>query len=422
MKRSDVIGDAYRPQIQALPREEIRALQESRLRDLIRRVFDQPVPFFRRKLESAGIGPDDVKTLDDLVAVPRTTKQELRDSEAASPPLGDYRGAPLERCVRLSTSTGTTGRPTIIPFTRHDLEVEYDAAGRSFWRQGYRPGQVITHAHPGGLNGGQALLGGAIEAFGGVNVAVGPPSTRPEAENAIRLWKELQPGRYDMMFGPALHSFWETAREMGIDPEAELGMAPPQELPPFRTVSAGIECFAFLGSACGEGRGSHVCEDEAIVEAVDASTGEPVPDGDRGHLVVTSLTKDNFLLRYDLEDLVRLDRSACPCGETHLRAFWDGREKDLVRAGGRDLLPMDVWLVLRGFEEVRYPAVEYQLVRTADTSSLAVRVEADRPGEALAEGLKEALRSALQVPVRLEVLGRGALPRAAYKPTLVVDE
>src|SRR6266567_3509373 len=139
VKRSDVIGDAYRPQIQALPREEIRALQESRLRDLIRRVFDQPVPFFRRKLESAGIGPDDVKTLDDLVAVPRTTKQELRDSEAESPPLGDYRGAPLERCVRLSTSTGTTGRPTIIPFTRHDLEVEYDAAGRSFWRQGYRP-------------------------------------------------------------------------------------------------------------------------------------------------------------------------------------------------------------------------------------------------------------------------------------------
>ena len=409
----------YRPDVQTLPRDQIRALQEVRLRVLIARAFE--VPFWRRLLDGAGIGPDDVKTLDDLRRIPRTTKQNLRESEERTPPLGDYRGAPVSATVRLSTSTGTTGRPTITLFTPHDLDVEYDAACRSFARQGYKRGDIVTHAHPGGLNGGAALLGGAIEAFGCLNVSVGPPMSRADAERAITLWRELRPTRYEM-FGPALHTFWETAKSMGLDPVADLGMPPPAEMPPWRTVSAGLECFAFLGSSCGEMRGAHVCEDEAIVEAIAPSTGESVPDGTRGHLVVTPLTKDNFLLRYDLEDLVRLDHSVCECGETHVRAFWDGRSKDVVKAGDRQLLPIDVWLILREVEEVSRPAVEYQLVRTADTSRLRVRVEAEAPGAKLGARLDALLGERLGVPVSVELLVSGALPRPAYKPAPVVDE
>ena len=411
----------FRPDVQALPRGQIRALQEQRLRALIARVFSQPVPFFKRLLEGAEIAPDDVKTLDDLRRVPRITKQDLRDSEELHPPLGDYRGAPVEDCIRLSTSTGTTGRPTISLFTARDLAVEYDAACRSFARQGYRPGDIVTHAHPGGLNGGAALLGGAIEAYGALNVPVGPPMSRADAERAISLWRELRPNRFEM-FGPALHTFWETAREMGLDPAADLGMSPPADMPPWRTVSAGLECFAFLGSSCAEFLGSHVCEDEAIVESIDPSTGEAVPDGTRGHLVVTTLTRDNFLLRYDLEDLVRLDRSPCPCGETHLRAYWDGRAKDVVPAGGKDVLPIDVSTVLREIEEVSRPAAEYQLVRSADASALRVRVEAREPTPALSDRVGALLTERLGVPVRLELLAAGALPRPAYKPAPVVDE
>jgi phenylacetate-CoA ligase len=385
-------------------------------------VFDQPVPFFKRKLDEAGVGPDDVKTLDDLPKVPRTTKDELRTSEAAHPPLGDYRGAGLGDCIRLSTSTGTTGKPTVIVFTPHDLDVEYDAACRMFTRQGYRRGEeVVTHAHPGGLNGGQALLGGAFERFGALNIPVGPPMSRADAERAIALWKEIRPTRYEM-FGPALHTFWETAVDMGLDPERDLGMTRPEDLPPFRTVSAGLDAFAFLGSACDENNGSHVCEDEAIVEVVDAETGEPLPDGARGRFVVTSLTKDNFLLRYDLEELATLDRSPCPCGETHVRAFWHGREKDLVPVGERQLLPMDVEIVLRRIEEISTPAVEYQLVRGGDAKELHVRVEAPDPSEALGARVTRDLGDALAVPVRLELLPSGSLPRPFYKPLRVVDE
>jgi phenylacetate-CoA ligase len=119
------------------------------VREAIRRVFDRPTPFFQRKLAEAGIaGPDDVKTLDALDAVPLTVKQELRDSEAAHPPVGDYRGSDLRENIRLGTSTGTTGTPTVILWTRHDLLVELEAGARVFWRQGTRPGMIVTHAHP----------------------------------------------------------------------------------------------------------------------------------------------------------------------------------------------------------------------------------------------------------------------------------
>jgi phenylacetate-CoA ligase len=414
-------GTLHRPDVQTLPRERIRALQEERLRAVIGRAVEQPVPFFARKLARAGVGTDDVKTLDDLRHVPRTVKQELRDAEAAHPPLGDYRGASQRECVRLSTSSGTTGRPTIMLFTQHDLAVEYDAAGRMFARQGYKPGEIITHAHPAGLNGGAALLGGAIEAYGALNVSVGPPATPRDAEAAVRLWQELKPDRYEM-FGPALHTFWETAKSLGLDPEKDLGMAPPADMPLWRTVSAGIDCFAFLGSACDAASGAHVCEDEAIVEAVDPASGEPVPDGRRGHLVVTTLTKDNFMLRYDLEDLVRLDRSGCACGETHLRAFWDGRAADVVTVAGRELLPVDVQVVLSRFEEITLPALEFQMVRRANADRLEVRAETPAPAEPLRAAAADALHVALDVPVDLVLLETGALPRPAYKPLRVVDE
>lgn len=405
---------------QTMARGELCALQEERLRALVRRIFDQPIEFFRVKLVAAGIGADDVKSLDDLARIPRTSKQELREDEAAHPPLGSYRGSRPPNGVRLSTSTGTTGRPTITLFTQQDLDVEYEAGARMFFRQGYRPGQIITHAHPGGLNGGAALLGGAIERFGCLNVPVGPPASTVDAQRAVAVWNALRPDHYEI-FGPALHTFWDAAVEMGLDPH-EIGMKPPSEVPPYRTISAGIECFAFLGSACAEHNGAHVCEDLAIVECVDPVSGDPVPDGTRGSLVVTTLTKDNPMLRYDLEDVVRLDRAPCPCGETHLRAFWEGRYADVVRAAGREVLPNDVWTALHDLPQVVEPALEYQIVRTSDESALRVRVETLHPAPEVERIVHARLGESLGVPVRLELMRSGELPRPVYKPLRVVDE
>jgi phenylacetate-CoA ligase len=123
-----------------------------------------------------------------------------------------------------------------------------------------------------------------------------------------------------------------------------------------------------------------------------------------------------------MEELVRLDSSPCPCGETHMRAWWDGRAKDAVSVGERFVMPMDVELVLRDIPEVSVPAVEYQLVRTKDTRSLLLRVETQEPADELAERLTGVLERELGVPVRLELLPSGALPRPSYKPLRVVDE
>src|SRR5207249_9708029 len=130
----------------------------------------------------------------------------------------------------------------------------------------------------------------------------------------------------------------------------------------------------------------------------------------------------NFVLRYDMEELVSLDRSPCSCGETHVRAFWFGREKDVVEVGDRQLLPLDVEVLLRRLEEISTPAVEYQLVRGGDPHELHVRVEAPAPSEELGAQLTALLGEELGVPVRLELLLSGALPRRAYKPLRVGDE
>src|SRR5207237_1092796 len=176
-----------------------------------------------RKLEAAGVGRADLRGLDDLALVPTTVKDELRRSEEEHPPFGDYRGAPIEACVRLGASTGTSGRPTLILWTRKD------------------------------------------------------------------------------------HAAAHAARARGVDPERDLNLRVAGDHPAeqYLMVSSGLEALPLLGSACDERDGAHLAEDLAIVEVIDRRTGRACGDGERGNLVVTVLEKDNFLLRYDLEDLVR---------------------------------------------------------------------------------------------------------------------
>src|ERR1043166_3949847 len=137
-------GALYESEIQTMPREQLVALQEERLRDAVRRMYE--MPFWRRKMDAAGMTPDDVKTRDDLLRVPRTIKDELRTSQAEHPPFGDYQSA--AGAIRLGTTTGTTGTPSIVLWTRRDLDLEHRAGARMFWRHGVRPGMKVAHSHP----------------------------------------------------------------------------------------------------------------------------------------------------------------------------------------------------------------------------------------------------------------------------------
>jgi phenylacetate-CoA ligase len=389
---------------QTLPPDTLAKLQTERLREAVEQAAR--APFFADRLAAAGVRPDDIREPADVALLPRFSKADIRESEQRTPPIGDYRPHGLDRAVRIAMSTGTTGRPTAMIWTRRDLGVECELSARNHYRHGIRPGMVVVSAHPGYLNGGQGLQQAAYEHLGCLLVSIGPPDSVDAAERALRSIAELPIDRWQL-FPSALLRLREAAARIGFD-----GLPEPEEIGPltqYTKISAGMECVAYLGSSCGRSDGSHLAEDYALVEAVDPVTGEPVPDGQRGQLVVTSLGRDNPMLRYDLEDVVRIDAGPCPCGETTRRGFWEGRAKDIVEVAGRQVLPIDVWRHLD-------PAAEYVIIRPERPADrLTVRVEGARD-----TAVEDALTEAVGVPVDVTWVGTGELPRAAYKAQRVV--
>ena len=417
----------YRPEIQTLPRERIAALQLERLQRLVARIWQRPIPFFRRKLESAQLTPRDLRSLDDLAAIPTTVKDDLRASEAEHPPLGDYRGSTMDECVRIGCSTGTSGRPTVIFWTRHDQAVDLEAVCRGRWRWGLRPGSSLAHGHPFGLYGGGISFSKGIEALGLLNVPCAPPTASAWTREVVRLLALVKPEHY-RFFGNAGAQFADAARAAGYDPERDLNLRVQGEDPKeqYKSVSAGLEALGMLGTACAEDDGAHVAEDLAIAEVIDRRSGRAVGDGARGNLVVTVLEKDNAFLRYDLQDIVRLHLRPCPCGETHKRLFYEGRVKDVVAVGGREILPIDVLLALLDCAALKDGAIEYQIVRRPGLRALPLRVEHRTAGTgqapAVTGAIAAAARARLGVPVEVELLAPNALPRFAFKAARVVDE
>jgi phenylacetate-CoA ligase len=405
-------------------------LQDERVRDLVRKVLETPVPLFQRKLAEAGItDARDVTGVDDLDRIPRTVKQDLRDSEAAAPPYGDYRFTSHRECVRLGQSTGTTGTPTLMLWTRHDIWVEYESAARNWWRNGWRPGQMATHAHPAYLYGGGAMLSGTYEYFGLLNVWVPPPDTDELAEQGIRTWIRLQP---DIPFvGFSLGRYFEVSAKLGLDPFKDVGLKIPS-LPGAGSskgmglMTAGLECYAYVGGPCGQGPGAHLHEDWAVVQAVDPDTGREVPEGEWGNLTVTTLDRDNGLIRYDLEEACSITREPCACGETTIRGFWGGRFKDLLACQGKRFLIGEVEHALRKVGDIATPSLEYVVVAPKiEAAPLLVRVEAGAEGGAaddVAARCVAAMKEFLGIDATVEVVPRESLPRSGYKATRVVDE
>jgi phenylacetate-CoA ligase len=418
------------PAVQTMDPDRLRALQEQRLGVLLSKIFDNPVPLFRDKLTAAGItSAHDIASLDDLRHVPLTLKQDLRDSEAQAPPWGTYRFTDPREAVRVGQSTGTTGIPTLSIWTRRDLWIEYESSARVWWRFGYRPGMIVTHAHPAYLYGGGPMLSGSYEYFGMLNVWVPPPDTDELAEQGLRFWTRVTP---DIPFmGFSTGRFFEVAAKLGIDPK-DAGLEF-KGMPGFGLgkgmplMTAGAECYAYVGGACGQMPGAHINQDWAVVQAVDPDSGAEVPDGEWGDLVVTTLDRDNGLLRYDLEEACAILRQPCSCGETSIRGLWGGRFKDLIAVQGTRFQANEVESALRGVPEVNEPALEWQMVKPTDLGRpLVVRVErgagaAGDDGD-IAARCAAAIERALGVDSEVTVLARQSLPRSGYKAGRVVDE
>jgi phenylacetate-CoA ligase len=249
---------------------------------------------------------------------------------------------------------------------------------------------------------------GAYEHMGVLPISVGPPVDIEHAEQVLRALDGV-PVDHWRLFPAALARFSEAAIRVGSSVElpAAEDVGPAAQ---YDKLSAGQECVSYLGSACAQGRGSHIAEDYAIVEVLDVHTAQPVGPGERGTMVVTSLGRDNPMIRYDLEDIVRIDDSPCPCGETSRRAFWEGRQRDIVWVDDTMILPIDAWAELGA-------DAEFVLVRKAGADRLEVRVEGTPPRDTA-----ERLQSRLGVPVDIVALDPGTLARSGYKAVRVVDE
>ena len=416
----------YDAPIQTMPLEQVRVLQAERLGRQLDRVWNTPVAFFKKKFEAAGLTRADVRGLDDLRHLPTTLKSELRTSEEEFPPFGDYRGAPVSAAVRLGASTGTSGRPTLILWTRKDLHVDHAASARGRWRWGLRPGMSLANAHPFGMNAGGWHFSHGVEALGVTNIPSGPPVGVQHVADVIEVWRRLKPDMY-RLFGNVATTYADAARTRGLDPAKDLNLTTAGDHPSeqYLMASSGLEALPLLGSACDERDGAHLAEDLAIVEVIDERTGKPCGHGERGNLVVTVLEKDNFLVRYDLEDTVRLNTTPCSCGETHRRLFYEGRVRDVTFVGTTKILPIDVSLILYEFPEASTPSAEFQIVRPkVPAPVLHVRAE-HQPGAdaaALAAKVAERFRTRHGIDARIELVERGKLPRFAYKAARVVDE
>jgi phenylacetate-CoA ligase len=430
----------FQPELETLSRERLEKLQDERLRFVVGYVYER-VPFYRQRLDEAGVDPKAFGGLKDLHKLPFTRKDHLRENY----PFGLF-AVPREEVARIHASSGTTGKPTVVGYTKKDLQVFAEVVARSLAAAGARPGMMLHNAYGYGLfTGGLGLHGGA-EALGMTVVPVSGGMT----ERQVMLIQDFRPEVISCTPSYA-QTLAEEFRKRGVSPEAlsleyaVLGAEPWTEairkqvdegLGVRSTNIYGLSEIIGPGVAneCVEERqGSHIWEDHFLPEVVDPDTGEPLPEGKVGVLVLTNLTKEAMpLLRYWTGDLTFLTYEPCACGRTHVRMGPIlGRTDDMLIIRGVNVYPTQVEAVLLGIPEVvPYYQIVVRREGTLDEAELKVEVseeffreigekalsdeviEADHRLHALKEKVAHKIKDTIGVSMRVTLLAPGQAPRS----------
>jgi phenylacetate-CoA ligase len=421
--------------IETASTDELRALQTDRLRWSVRHAYDH-VPHYRSAWDAAGVQPDDVRELADLARLPFTSKADLRDNY----PFGMF-AVPREEVVRVHASSGTTGRPTVVGYTRDDLDVWADVVARSIRAAGGRTGHVLHNAYGYGLfTGGLGAHAGA-ERLGCTVVPVSGGMT----ERQVQLIVDFRPDIITVTPSYMLAIVDEMERQ-GVDPRStslQVGIfgAEPWTNDMRREMEERLDMHAVdiyglsevigpgVASECVETKdGLHVWEDHFYPEVVDPVTGDVLPDGEEGELVLTSLTKQAMpVFRYRTRDLTRL----LPGTARTMRRIEKitGRTDDMIILRGVNLFPTQIEeLVLApGLTDVLSPHFQCRLTRDGHLDALTVVVE-HRDGTpydaAAAAGreLRERVKATIGVSIDIDVVAPGSVERSVGKMRRVVDE
>ncbi|ROR32501.1 phenylacetate--CoA ligase family protein [Inmirania thermothiophila] len=430
----DIGGYKYQPELETMPREKLAALQLERLRWTLRHAYDN-VQHFRRRFDEAGVKPDDLRTLEDIRHFPFTVKDDLR----AAYPFGMF-AVPREQVVRVHASSGTTGKPTVVGYTRDDIDTWADLMARTLAACGARPGDIVHNAYGYGLfTGGLGAHYGA-ERLGCTVV----PMSGGNTEKQIVLLRDF--GAHVLCATPSYAlNIAEVAEKEGMDlrelplrigvfgaePWSDKMRAELDERLGIRAVDIyGLSEILGPGvaSECVEARaGLHGWEDHFLFEIIDPETGEPRPMGETGELVITTLTKQALpMVRYRTRDITRLSDEPCACGRTHVRIMRvTGRSDDMLIIRGVNVYPSQVESVLVGLPGI---APHYQLVlrREGAMDSLTVEVEAtpDTPESGYAEiagRVRHQIKTMIGVTCAVEVKRPGEVPRSQGKAVRVRD-
>jgi phenylacetate-CoA ligase len=433
VRNGGTAGEYFDTAAETLPREQLAALQFERLQSTLHNAVEH-VPFHRRRFAEAGIAPADVRSAGDLRRLPFTVKADLRDHY----PFGLF-AQPVDGLARLHASSGTTGKPTVVGYSLADLDTWAGLMARTLRCAGARPGDVVHNAYGYGLfTGGLGAHYGA-ERLGAVVV----PASGGSTERQVALIMDF--GARVLCATPSYAlAIAEVAEQLGVDlrqSALRIGLfgAEPWSEAMRREVQArlGLKAFDNYGLSevmgpgvaveCGQQDGMHGWEDHFLFEVIDPETLQPVPEGQAGELVITTLTKQALpMLRYRTRDITRITTAPCACGRTHLRLLRvAGRSDDMLIIRGVNVYPSQIEAVLVGRPRI---APHYQLVveRRGSLDHVSVEVEA-QPGVAadsfgaIARDVAHHIKSLVGISTDVIVKHPGEIPRSQGKAVRVRD-
>ena len=425
----------YQPEIECASREQIKAWQDERLVKQVKHVWDN-VPYYRKKMEAKGLTPDDIKSTEDLHKLPFITKADLRDAY----PYG-LMGKPLQECVRIQSTSGTTGKRVVAFYTQHDIDLWEDCCARAIMAVGGTNEDVCQVSYGYGLFTGGPGLNGGSHKVGCLTI----PTSSGNTERQIGFIKDLS--ATILCCTPSYAAYLgESMKEMGMGPDdipLKAGIfgaeAWSEEMRQDIQNTLGIKAYDIYGLTelsgpgvafeCSEQTGMHINEDHFIAEIINPETGEVLPEGEKGELVFTSITKEAFpLLRYRTRDICMLTRKKCSCGRTHIKMCKPmGRSDDMLIIRGVNVFPSQIETVLLNHG---YPA-NYQIIvdRVNHTDTLDVHVEmtpemfTDNLGEVTRRQneLVDGLRSMLGLAAKVTLVAPKSIIRSEGKAVRVID-
>ena len=427
-------GEYWQPEIETMPRAELQKLQAEKLRQTVETALRSP--FYGKRLRQCGVSPDSIRTVDDIRKIPFTTKQDLRDSY----PFGLVSGN-MKDAVRIHSSSGTTGHPTVVVYSRHDIDSWANMIARNMYMVGCRDTDVFQNSSGYGMfTGGLGFQYGA-EKLGATTV----PAAAGNSKRQIMFIRDFGTTCLHAIPSYAVR-LAEVFHEEGIDPRDTrlrtlfIGAEPHTEEQRRRIERLlGVKAYNSFGMTemngpgvafeCKEQNGMHLWEDNYIVEIVDPDTLEPLPDGETGEMVLTTLDRTMMpILRYRTRDLTRIIPGECPCGRTHRRIDRiKGRTDDMFIIKGVNVFPMQVEKIL-----AQYPGLGSNYLITLDTvndnDTMTVEVELDDMGtdvlpelQRMTKNIQRALKDEILLTPKVKLVKKGSIPTSDGKAVRVND-